>query len=950
MILLAFCVSVLAEDFIVTEAEYVVISGNPSDTLGRTRLTPDSIRIVVSDSAQTELFDAWFEDADDQATLNGDVITFSDQWEDINGAASVGVFSIMVTIASDAQNDIDLFSNYNYTLRGVTAGVEQTFNDLAIIKDTTQGSKDLLDDRENWTLAGRDAIGDTIQRAASVLVVTDNIGVNFNDITGTLSDAEVELITVTVAAMSANVITSSQLGTACIGSDELSVTGIREIADGVWDQLSPRGVVEDSTGNNTTRVQTNLAEATDNHYNGQLVLFMTGTEESEARLITDYDGTNGWILFTPALTGTPGTGDSLRILPWGGVNVASVDDDALNLETDVTAVLPDSNLSTWDAILTGATHNIATSSGKLLRELAGLGALAEGEAQGGGATYIILAAATSRADDFFNENMITIIGGTGDGQSKHIEDFTGATDSITLYVGDDWFVNPDATSEYQILPAAATHVASIHPAAVTQIVEADTVAMLLMLINNYFARLDTDTSINVDAGGHPIASPVNADGDTLARFGDSSAFQGSASGLTKEEIADAVGDTLEAGTRQINYRSFTVDSGTVFAASATGVGFTMSGGATSGDAAYFHALGSSSYAAYFQGGPTGEGHAIVAQGRGATGSGFWTKSDNRSGFEIIAGASSTSPAFWVDHLSATGVDWRLGASGRGYFDAAVIPDDTLQDGELVAFMPDDWAAADSTGYQGSAAGLDSMAAYGALEQLMADSQGVWVTIPTDTTESGYAVSSQGFGPDALVLYFNDTSGTDTPIGDVFFSIQNSVGTPIMAFASETATGTRTVHLSDGSYTVVPRKTGYIFESYALTASGNDDSVEVAGYGWAVDAPGAPNLCNVNGILENSRGEAYVGAVVEAIRVRGQVGIDTTSSTVIVGVTPVSILADSIGVFQLQLRRTADYADPDKGYYDITGTFGGEKLFEVKRFYVPDQDAVNIGDTILARGN
>ena len=129
---------IFAEDFEVTEAQYVVITGQPSDTLGRTMLIPDSIRIVVTDSAQTELHDAWYLPAADQVTLNGDVIAFTDQWEDINGAASVGVFNIMVTIASDAQGNVDVFTNYNYTLKGLAnevvypAGYTTDFENLYV--------------------------------------------------------------------------------------------------------------------------------------------------------------------------------------------------------------------------------------------------------------------------------------------------------------------------------------------------------------------------------------------------------------------------------------------------------------------------------------------------------------------------------------------------------------------------------------------------------------------------------------------------------------------------------------------------------------------------------------------------------------------------------------------------------------------------------------------------
>jgi hypothetical protein len=113
--------------FIVTESQYIVISGTTSDTLGRTMITPDSIRIVVTDSAGTELHDAWYENADAQCALNGDVIAFFDQWEDINGAASTGIFSIMATIASDAQGNVDVFGNQNYVVICVDTAMINAF-------------------------------------------------------------------------------------------------------------------------------------------------------------------------------------------------------------------------------------------------------------------------------------------------------------------------------------------------------------------------------------------------------------------------------------------------------------------------------------------------------------------------------------------------------------------------------------------------------------------------------------------------------------------------------------------------------------------------------------------------------------------------------------------------------------------------------------------------------
>ncbi len=159
-----------AEDFIVTEAQYVVISGNVSDTVGRTMITPDSIRIVVTDSAGTELFDDWFNSGDAQASLNGDMITFFDQWEDINGAASVGIFHITATIASDADNDIDVYSNQNYTLRGVATTTEATYASVAA--GGTSAAQDIMRDSIS-ALVDSSQSGGGVAKEATLTIVRD---------------------------------------------------------------------------------------------------------------------------------------------------------------------------------------------------------------------------------------------------------------------------------------------------------------------------------------------------------------------------------------------------------------------------------------------------------------------------------------------------------------------------------------------------------------------------------------------------------------------------------------------------------------------------------------------------------------------------------------------------------------------------------------------------------
>ncbi len=205
MILLVLSVPALGGTYMVTEAQYVIVSGNVSDTLGREMITPDSIRIVVTDSAGTELFDAWFEAADAQCALNGDVIAFFDQWEDINGAADIGIFSLAVTIASDADNNIDLFSPQSHVIIGVTNTVEATFNEIGWILDSLQSQDDWVGTTAKQTLVidTTNAIIDSLQSqdgwvatAANLTLAIDSV----NAILDTLQNHDDWVATATALA------------------------------------------------------------------------------------------------------------------------------------------------------------------------------------------------------------------------------------------------------------------------------------------------------------------------------------------------------------------------------------------------------------------------------------------------------------------------------------------------------------------------------------------------------------------------------------------------------------------------------------------------------------------------------------------------------------------------------------------------------------------------------
>jgi len=102
----------------------------------------------------------------------------------------------------------------------------------------------------------------------------------------------------------------------------------------------------------------------------------------------------------------------------------------------------------WDEILTGATHNIPTSAGRRLRQLAAY-SITDGTAQGGNGHSITLEAGESAGDHVLNRNLIVITAGTGLGQTRTIVDYDST--SKVAVVDRDWWVSPDATSEYQVL-------------------------------------------------------------------------------------------------------------------------------------------------------------------------------------------------------------------------------------------------------------------------------------------------------------------------------------------------------------------------------------------------------------------------------------------------------------------------------------------------------------------
>ena len=104
----------------------------------------------------------------------------------------------------------------------------------------------------------------------------------------------------------------------------------------------------------------------------------------------------------------------------------------------------------WDEVLTAATHNVATSAGRRLRQIAG--AVISNDAlpaQAGIAiNQVKLAAGEPATDHIYEQAIVTITSGTGVGQSRLVVNYLGGTKVCTL--NRNWDTAPVAADEYTV--------------------------------------------------------------------------------------------------------------------------------------------------------------------------------------------------------------------------------------------------------------------------------------------------------------------------------------------------------------------------------------------------------------------------------------------------------------------------------------------------------------------
>ena len=99
------------------------------------------------------------------------------------------------------------------------------------------------------------------------------------------------------------------------------------------------------------------------------------------------------------------------------------------LDSTATAALVD---LIWDEPLTGATHNVATSSGKRLRQTTAFQQIDATVNDAAASTTTFITTLSSSVDNFYNDSMLVFTDGALAGQVRAIYDYIGATKTIIL--------------------------------------------------------------------------------------------------------------------------------------------------------------------------------------------------------------------------------------------------------------------------------------------------------------------------------------------------------------------------------------------------------------------------------------------------------------------------------------------------------------------------------------
>jgi hypothetical protein len=151
----------------------------------------------------------------------------------------------------------------------------------------------------------------------------------------------------------------------------------------------------------------------------------TGIYDCSYNPASEVEGDSFTLEESATVTGTT-TSSATYAMSW---NVRAIRTGAVVLDSADKATLVD---LIWDEPLTGATHNVATSSGKRLRQTTAFQQIDSTVIDASATTTTFVTGLTSSVDNFYNDSMLVFTDGALAGQVRAIYDYIGATKTIVL--------------------------------------------------------------------------------------------------------------------------------------------------------------------------------------------------------------------------------------------------------------------------------------------------------------------------------------------------------------------------------------------------------------------------------------------------------------------------------------------------------------------------------------
>ena len=271
---------------------------------------------------------------------------------------------------------------------------------------------------------------ETIGIMGTTLTLTDgcsaaNSAFRYLNIDGTLTNGDIILVESCTVLSLANF--TGVMNVVALGQNA-------EITIGAWAELIQ--VTAGGSAGNEPEITINSANLNMSHYTGNIKLKgKTGT----GRTVLNSSSSN-IILDSTCVSGT------IQLL---GTGFLETDNSGPNCTIDIDGFISNPNIAdyVWDETLDD--HGSAGSTGRKLKDI-GSSVILTGTAtgNGNGLNQIELDAFASAVDGAYDPALITIVAGTGSGQSRGIYQYEGSTGICT--VDRNWKTQPTSASEYVI--------------------------------------------------------------------------------------------------------------------------------------------------------------------------------------------------------------------------------------------------------------------------------------------------------------------------------------------------------------------------------------------------------------------------------------------------------------------------------------------------------------------